>query len=117
MSCYFKYDIFILLMVASALINHPVAHAQTFTPVNVPNITPLTNARAQWADFNNDNLLDLFVCGVEQTGSLQTRIYFSNGNNTFNILDLPAVTDLDYALGDYNRDGFLDILIQGVDDA
>jgi hypothetical protein len=90
--------------------------AQTFTHVNTPAITPLTNARAQWADFNNDNLLDLFVSGTQQNGSLQTRIYFSNGDNTFNILDLPPPTDIDFALGDYNRDSFIDILIQGMDD-
>src|SRR5690349_8786224 len=74
--------------------------AQSFSSVSGHGIPPLTNAKARWADFNNDGLLDLFASGTNSGGSLITAVYISNGNNTFNVISLTGVSDLGFDIAD-----------------
>jgi gliding motility-associated-like protein len=87
---------------------------QSFSVVPGHGIPALANAKARWADFNNDGLLDLFISGTNNGGGLVTSVYISNGNNTFNVIGLTAVADAGFDIGDYNNDGFLDIVISGI---
>ena len=88
--------------------------AQNFSKIITSSIPPLTNAKSQWVDFNNDIFLDLFISGTNGTGGLHTAVYISNGNNTFNVINLTPLTDVAFDFGDYNKDGFIDILLSGV---
>ena len=70
-------------------------------------------AAAAWADYDNDNDLDLLIAGTTDNGAV-TKLY-RNSNNTFvdsginfTNLDLAA---LDWA--DYDRDGDMDFVITG----
>src|SRR5688572_7402057 len=75
--------------------------AQNFTKVNTPSLPALTNAKSHWVDFNNDGLPDLFISGLSDGGSLQTTVYLSNGNATFNAISLTALADIAFDFGDY----------------
>jgi gliding motility-associated-like protein len=90
------------------------AFPQSFTNAGASGIPSLTNAKARWADFNNDNLLDVFISGTTFTGSLQTTVRINNGNNTFSSIALSPLTDIAVQLGDYDADGFIDIIMHGV---
>jgi len=69
---------------------------------------------AAWGDYNNDNLLDLFVSSYGEN-----KFYHNNGDGTFS--DRTKETGLGGVKGfwagvswaDYNRDGFLDIYVCG----
>ncbi len=87
--------------------------SQTFSNANIGALPALTNAKAQWVDFNNDGQLDLFIAGVTGPGSLRTSVLINNGNNTFNTIALPALADISFDFGDYNKDGFIDIVVSG----
>lgn len=88
-------------------------YAQNFSKVSTSVIPPLTNAKAEWLDINNDNRLDLFITGVNSLGVVQTSVYINNGTNTFNVISLTPLTDIAYDFGDYNKDTYTDIIISG----
>lgn len=87
--------------------------AQNFITVTGHGIPALTSAKAQWIDFNNDGLRDLFVSGTKANSALHTAVYFNNGDNTFNVINLLPLGGIGVDFADYNRDGFIDILITG----
>ncbi|MGB3463793.1 MAG: FG-GAP-like repeat-containing protein, partial [Cyclobacteriaceae bacterium] len=89
------------------------AKGQNFTKVTTSSFDPLTNATAQWVDFNNDGLLDLFVTGTDNLGGFENTVLLNNGNDTFNEISLDVLTSVGYRFGDYNNDGFIDIAIMG----
>jgi gliding motility-associated-like protein len=88
--------------------------SQTFSNVAVT-LPPLGNAKTQWADFNNDDLLDIFISGTTAIGAIHTAVYYNNGNNTFNAFAFPALNDIAFDIGDYDKDGFADIIMHGTD--
>ncbi|MCH8010394.1 MAG: VCBS repeat-containing protein [Candidatus Marinimicrobia bacterium] len=68
---------------------------------------------ANWADFDNDGDLDLFVANI---GGQNNYLYVNNGNGTFTQMTSgPVVTDggnsLSGAWGDYDNDGDLDLFV------
>lgn len=105
---------FVLAMVFVAIVFLAnMSFAQNFTTTST-GIPALTTAKAAWVDFNNDNLQDLFIAGVNSTGGLHTAVYLNNGDNTFNVINLTALTDIGFDFNDYNSDGYIDILITGI---
>lgn len=102
-----------LLLVELFCLSPQLIHAQNYSLVSTT-IPALTNAKTQWADFNNDGLLDLFISGTTTVSGLHTAVYISNGDNTFNVIALPGLTDLTFAINDYNKDGFADLLLSGI---
>ena len=70
---------------------------------------------AGWADYNNDNLLDLLMTGTTFAGPSITNLFKNNDG----ILYQDITQNLQYVFGghvswiDYNNDGFLDISMSG----
>ncbi len=67
-----------------------------------------------WGDYNNDGLLDLYVCNSE--GNKRNFLYKNNGNGSFEkIITGPQSTDAFYSRNadwiDYNNDGFDDLFV------
>ncbi|MGL1889823.1 MAG: FG-GAP-like repeat-containing protein [Reichenbachiella sp.] len=91
--------------------------AQTFTKVSFSAFETMTDAKADWADFNNDGLPDLFVAGTNASGTHKVCVYFNNGDETFNTLNLVSWEAVSFDIGDYNQDGYLDILMSGKEDS
>ncbi|OIO61221.1 MAG: hypothetical protein AUJ47_09790, partial [Candidatus Marinimicrobia bacterium CG1_02_48_14] len=70
---------------------------------------------ANWADYDNDGDLDLFVTNYETSGA-PNFLYRNNGDGSFtSVTDVPPVNSLYYSYcstwGDYDSDGDLDLVI------
>src|SRR5690606_32506767 len=102
------------LLLAGVMVCSLSGWSQNFSKVSTTSLPALPNANSQWADFNDDGLLDLFISGVQSGGAYHTAVYTNNGDNTFNVINLTPLTDVNFALGDYNRDGYIDIVTSGV---
>jgi gliding motility-associated-like protein len=102
----------VLALVLLSMINSNVL-AQAFLETATQGIPPLSNSRARWADFNNDDRLDLFLSGQDSGGEVVNAIYFHQGNNSFSKLLLPSLKDIAFDFADFNHDGWLDILMCG----
>ena len=79
-----------------------------------PDITPIINGRADWADINNDGWLDLFISGRSSTG-LTSALYLNYFGTYFipqNNPPAPSETTRT-AWGDYDNDGDLDLALCG----
>lgn len=86
-----------------------------FTEINT-NIVGVYNGYATWGDFDNDNDLDVLVCGKIEIGNLTTvaHVYRNDGNDLFSFMTSLDSLENGYAdWGDINNDGFLDILLTG----
>ena len=101
---------FVILMITGTFLQ-----GQNFSKVTVTAFEAMTDARAEWVDFNNDNYLDLFVSGTNNGGTFKVVVYFNNGDDTFSALTIANLDDVAYDFGDYNHDSYIDILLSGVD--
>ncbi|MGE5424601.1 MAG: FG-GAP-like repeat-containing protein [Syntrophothermus sp.] len=77
-------------------------------------IPGLTVGSVNWGDYDNDNDLDLLICGTNSMGDGKT-LLFENENSTFTEKALPftGIARGEAIWMDYNNDGNLDILISG----
>ncbi|MCX6335396.1 MAG: FG-GAP-like repeat-containing protein [Bacteroidia bacterium] len=83
---------------------------QTFIDSGI-SLSGVDNSSVAWGDYDNDGYLDILI-----TGSLMTKIYRNNGNNTFTEqtgISLPGINKGSIAWGDYDNDADLDILLTG----
>ena len=88
--------------------------AQSFSAVSGAGLDAVRNANIQWADLNRDGLPDIVLTGNSKVGTLYTRFYLNNGDDTFSSTGNPTdVYDADIAITDFDNDGDLDIVIAG----
>ncbi|MCT4582990.1 MAG: T9SS type A sorting domain-containing protein [Flavobacteriales bacterium] len=76
-----------------------------------------TNGRIRSADFNNDNLADVIITGVDTSSTYSARVYLQNAQGGF---VLKANTLMENYFGDItildgDQDGDLDVLLTGFD--
>ncbi len=95
---------------------------------------PISSESAVWGDYDNDGLVDLFVCGEhhgdatlagEHRGdpskdSDRSRLYRNQGNGTFKDVAVQAGivnnrVAKGSAWGDYDADGWLDLFVSNMD--
>ncbi len=69
----------------------------------------------EWADYDNDGDMDIFITGLDSSGSLISKLFQNNGDETFSETanSFTGAWLGDAAWGDYDSDGFLDILLSG----
>ena len=85
---------------------------------------PLATESAVWGDYDNDGLLDLFVCGEFHRDNPDpidlSRLYHNEGNGTFkNVAESAGIVIKQLAKGsawgDYDDDGLLDLFVSVYD--
>jgi hypothetical protein len=85
---------------------------------------PLSTESAVWGDYDNDGLIDLFVCGEFHREPLDPRnlcrLYHNQGDGTFkNVAEQAGVANQRVAKGsawgDYDGDGRLDLFVSNLD--
>jgi hypothetical protein len=85
---------------------------------------PIATEAAAWGDYDNDGLLDLFVCGEYRPSSSASvrnlcRLYRNQGDGTFRDIAAEAGVQNDrYAKGcawaDFDNDGLLDLFVSNM---
>jgi ASPIC and UnbV/FG-GAP-like repeat/Secretion system C-terminal sorting domain len=87
---------------------------ESFTKIVSGNIIPPVGESytCSWADYDNDDDLDLFIANNGQNNSL----YNNNGDGTFSVVTTgPVVSDIGFSLSgnwiDYDNDGDLDLYV------
>jgi hypothetical protein len=86
-----------------------------FTEVYAGTFTALYNSHAAWADFNNDGLLDIILCGTD--GSTYKTILYQNYGSGFSEVyagTFPGMMDGFFAWADYDKDGLKDLACIGL---
>lgn len=87
-----------------------------FVKVENTNLTALKNSSVDFADLNNDGLLDIVVAGEGNGAADLTMIALNKGDNSFEIDDTVLEgfrSGTVIQLGDYDRDGALDFMGMG----
>ncbi len=84
-----------------------------------PTLPKLKNGSGVWADYNQDGLDDLFLCGVDSAGNYRSLLLYNNTSFFQQDLSSPitGVAGGDAAWGDYDGDNDPDLLITGQDSA
>ncbi|MCK9450516.1 MAG: T9SS type A sorting domain-containing protein [Bacteroidales bacterium] len=90
----------------------------TFTDLDL-GFPGVSHSSIEWADFNGDGQLDLFIVGETDTpgeGSSISKIYFNSGNDSFvdsglDMFNISYYGDAD--VGDFDGDGKIDLVITG----
>jgi len=88
-----------------------------FALVNTP-IVDVFRGDMDWADYDLDGIVDLFIIGETASGAKIARLYRGNRTNGFQLvgLKIPGVRDGSVEWGDYDGDGDVDLLITGESD-
>ena len=69
----------------------------------------------EWADYDNDGDIDIFITGLDGVGNLISKLFQNNGDETFSETanNFTGAWLGDAAWGDYDNDGNLDLLLSG----
>lgn len=69
----------------------------------------------EWADYDNDGDMDVFILGLDFNGTLISKLYRNNGDETFTETSdhFTGAWLGDMEWGDYDNDGDLDVLLSG----
>jgi len=78
----------------------------------------LAYASSAVGDYNQDGFIDFAVTGMEQSGTLVSKVYKNNGNGTYTEINagLIGLYQSSSKWGDYDNDGDLDLLLCGFGD-
>ncbi|MDQ1265622.1 MAG: hypothetical protein QG635_773, partial [Bacteroidota bacterium] len=79
-------------------------------------LTGVTEGAICWGDYDNDDDLDLLVCGLDIFSDDYTSLYRNDGNDNFT--EMTGINLFNVSIGDikwidYNNDGYLDISLLG----
>ncbi|MCX6257462.1 MAG: FG-GAP-like repeat-containing protein [Bacteroidia bacterium] len=86
----------------------------TFTKDINAGLLGLEGGSVNWADFNNDGLLDILITGLSKNQGDKSLVYFNNGDGNFTLqAELSGVEDGGADVGDFNNDGYPDIVVNG----
>lgn len=88
---------------------------QILTNPNLPTFPGLGAATHAWGDYDSDGDQDLFLSGIDSTGTLQAWI-MNNSNSSFSIDPTQAVVPMAYGnakWADYDNDGDPDLAVTG----
>lgn len=82
-------------------------------------LTNVYHGGIAWADYDNDGLFDLLICGETDAGNPQTILYHNDGGEVFSdaLAGLTAVTYSSCAWSDVDLDGDMDLAINGENDS
>ncbi|NVK66052.1 MAG: T9SS type A sorting domain-containing protein [Flavobacteriales bacterium] len=87
------------------------------TLVDTTSFPAMYNGHLQWADFNQDNLIDLLLVGFDTDNWQETaQIYENQGNGIFSEMsntNLVPVQGASVSCNDFDNDGDIDIFISG----
>lgn len=85
-----------------------------FVPTKM-GIVSLKLSDIAWGDYDNDGDQDFVICGEDQSGKFQTRLYNNKDNLYFNTVypNFKAVRSGSVDWGDFDHDGDLDLLLTG----
>ena len=85
---------------------------------------PIASESAAWGDYNNDGLVDVYVCGEFKSGNSadprnKCRLYRNQGNGKLvDVASAAGVTNERFAKGtvwgDYDDDGLLDLFVSNM---
>ncbi|MCP4314198.1 MAG: T9SS type A sorting domain-containing protein [Bacteroidetes bacterium] len=78
----------------------------------------VSHGSVEWGDYDNDDDLDILMCGLDINSNSISKVYRNNGNNSFTAETGIVLKGIHYGEGswvDYDGDGYLDILVAGLD--
>jgi hypothetical protein len=99
-------------------------NAGTFTEITGTGLPNVHLSALEWADFNNDGIIDLYLTGNEYvttpaTNRYRGAIFINDGTGVFtentNVYITP-ITYGDAAASDFDGDGYTDLIVSGVND-
>jgi len=76
-------------------------------------ITGVESGTALWGDYNNDNLLDVLICGRLESDLAAAEIWQQNNGVFTKAADLESLDYPNASWADVNNDGWLDIFLSG----
>ncbi|MDA3824055.1 MAG: FG-GAP-like repeat-containing protein, partial [Bacteroidales bacterium] len=86
-----------------------------FSPVST-GITNMSSGEIAAGDYNNDDLVDIALVGIDESGNKCAKLFKNEGGNSFSevVIGLTPISNGDIELSDFDKDGDLDILISGL---
>lgn len=86
----------------------------TFTILADTNFPGLSMGSASWGDYNNDGLIDLFMCGFDGT-NYTSKIYRNDGLGKFSAqpIAIVGVRQASAVWADFDNDGYIDLVVSG----
>jgi hypothetical protein len=85
----------------------------SFTRV-ITNLPALPSGTHDWNDYDNDNDMDVVLCGMKPDLSTDAAVYKNNGNGNFTKININATSGHSTVKWmDFNKDGKQDIFITG----
>lgn len=79
-------------------------------------LVAVMNSGADWADLNNDGLMDLVFAGADKSGGALSVVAINEGDGTFNCQDdkiMGTRSGVSVAAVDFDEDGVVDIMTMG----
>ena len=82
-------------------------------------LSELAYASSATGDYNQDGYTDFVVTGMEQSGTLVSKVFKNNGNGTYTDINagFPGLNQSSSKWSDYDNDGDLDLILCGFGDA